>query len=191
VREARPSITSTWHLRLELGRRALASRVRLVGAATESEMPVIKLEVKEVGCRKPGCARRMEPTARHHRRCETMFVRAYAKHPDKVKTKRYKAFCKRYDTFDPRDIEVLCNYHHCEIHLIYDDLIARDKKKRRKLSLIDYTWSQATALMKKLSKECYEWMERVTPGRNPEDCTSAKRFPPNPKRVRRRHKHGK
>lgn len=190
-REVLSSITSTWHLRLGEGRRTLASRRRLVGAGTESKMPIINLETKEVGCRKPGCHRRMEPTARHHRRCETMFVRAYAKHPDKVKTKRYKAFCKRYDLFDPRDIEVVCAHHHCEIHLIYDDIIHRDKRKRRKLSLIDYTWAQATALMKKLSKECYGWMERETPGRNPEDCTSAKRFPAVPKRHRRRDKHGR
>ncbi len=152
-------------------------------------MPKINLKTSEVGCRKPGCKRRMEPTARHHRRCETMFVRAYEKHLDKRKTKRYKAFCKRYDSFDPRDIEVLCAYHHCEIHLIYDDLIHRDKMKRRKTTLIDYTWSQANALMSKLSKECYGWMERATPGRNPEDCTSAKRFPLVPKRRHRKRKY--
>ena len=145
-------------------------------------MPVIKLEVKEVGCRKPGCRRRMESTARHHRKCETMFIRAYAKHPDKAKTKRYKAMCERYESFDPRDVEILCAFHHCEIHLIYDDMIFRDKEKRRKTSFIDYTWSQANAVMSKLSKECYEWMKRETPGRNPEDCTAAKRFPAVPKR---------
>jgi len=123
-----------------------------------------------------------------------MFIRAFAKisannKKERHKTERYKAFLKRYESFDPRDIEVLCAYHHCEIHLIYDDLIREDKAKRRKGSFIDYTWSQATAVMSKLSKECYEWMKRDTPGRNPEDCTTAKRFPAIPKR--RRRKHGK
>ena len=151
-------------------------------------MPRINLKTSEVGCRKPGCKRRMEATARHHRRCETMFVRAYAKHPEKVKTKRYKALCKRYESFDPRDIEVLCNYHHCEIHLIYDDLVMEDKRKRRKTSFIDYTWAQANAVMSKLSKACYAWMKEETPGRDPEDCTSAKRFPAVPKRRPKRKK---
>ncbi len=150
-------------------------------------MPVINLEIKEVGCRKPGCKRRMEATARHHRRCETMFIRGFGKDSKRAKTKRYKGLVQRYASFNPRDIEVLCNYHHCEIHLIYDELIRRDKAKHRKGSFIDYTWAQASALMSKLGRECYEWMKQETPGRNPEDCTTAKRFPAIPKRRRRKH----
>ncbi len=152
-------------------------------------MPKINLSLEEVGCRKPNCKYRLEITSRHHRRCESMFIRAFGKiMPIKV-TKRYIKLVDRYDSFDPRDWVRLCAWHHCEIHLIYDNLIHRDKLKRRKLSLVDYTWDEAKALMSKLKKICREWEDRDTPGKDPADCASHRRFPRyRPRRKRRKQK---
>ena len=137
--------------------------------------PIVRVETKSVGCRKPGCSRRMVITHRHHRRCETLFVRGFGHIPQKRVTKRYKKFVKRYESFDPRDVVVLCPWHHCEIHLGYDAVILQDKAIRCKV-LRDYTWPQADALMRKLRQLCYEWEELKTPGMDPVECTPSKRF---------------
>lgn len=155
--------------------------------------PKINLKLSEVGCRKPGCARKLDRTARHHRRCETMFIRAFAKvsikfPKPKSKSKTYKKLKSRYESFDTRDIIVLCDHHHCEIHLIYDEIILTSKIRLQKLGLAEYTWTQAYALMSDLRKTCYEWEVRETPGREPRDCLPDRRFPQAPKRTRKRRR---
>lgn len=148
-------------------------------------MPHINLALKDVGCRKPKCKRRMEPTARHHRKCETMFIRAFDHVPKKRRNNRYRTLVKIYHMFRPRDIVVLCAWHHCEIHLIYDKVIAAEGISRGRI-LTDFTWPQSDTLMRTLRDICKEWEERDTPGRNPIDCTPDKRFPLVVKRRKKR-----
>lgn len=154
-------------------------------------MPIVKVKTEKVGCRKPGCTRRMSITHRHHRRCETLFVRGYGHIPHKKVSKKYKKFKARYESFDPRDIVVLCAWHHCEVHLGYDAVILQDKAIRCKV-LRDYTWPQADALMRKLRQLCYEWEELKTPGMDPVECTPNKRFtqvrPPKRRKRKKRKK---
>lgn len=186
------SITSTRPLKLEVRKPRLGNGLGRVERETESKMPVVNLETKEVGCRKPGCKRRMEPTARHHRKCESMFIRGFAHIPSKCDSRRYKRFKTRYESFNPRDVVVLCAWHHCEIHLIYDRII--DAYRRREFRILtDFTWEQADGLMAHLKDVCREWEQRDTPGRNPVDCVPTKRFPklirvPKKKRKRKRKK---
>ncbi len=147
-------------------------------------MPTINLKMSEVGCRKPGCKHRLEKTARHHRGCETMFIRGFAKHPDVRKKQRYHKLCKRYERFEPKDVIVLCDWHHCEIHLIYDPIIAERRVELQKI-LGEFTWAEADKLMGQLRKLCREWEKKETPGRDPKDCMPHRRFP-NFKPKRRR-----
>jgi hypothetical protein len=150
-------------------------------------MPKITLKTSEVGCRKPGCKHRLEKTARHHRRCETMFIRGYAKRADMRKTQRYQKLCQRYDRFDPKDVVVLCEWHHCEIHLLYDPIISERRVKLQKV-LGDFTWGETDKLMSQLRKLCLDWEKKDTPGRDPKDCEPYKRFPAYiAKRRRKRH----
>ena len=145
-------------------------------------MPKIHLKLTDVGCRKPNCKRRIEPTSRHHRRNESLFINAFTLDPTKNKTKKYKNFIKRYTSFHKNDFVRICNWHHCEIHLMYDELINTDRNLRQR-AMPDYSWRQANALMKKLGKFCLEWEKEDTPGRNPEDCNFLKRFPQEKQRV--------
>ncbi|KKN88123.1 hypothetical protein LCGC14_0251950 [marine sediment metagenome] len=139
-------------------------------------MPKINLELKDVGCRKPGCQRRMEPTSRHHRQNESLFINAFGDRHAKMRTKTYKALVQRYASFDERDIIRICNWHHCEIHLMYDEAINEDRQLHLK-PMLEYTWQEANSLMRALRKLCYKWEKEETPGRDPADCTFAKRFP--------------
>ncbi len=151
-------------------------------------MPTINLMTNEVGCRKPGCKHRLEKTARHHRGCETMFIRGMGNSPPMKGTKRYRSLVQRYASFNPRDVIVLCDWHHCEIHLIYDPIIAKRRLELVKI-LGDFTWAEADKLMGQLRKLCREWEKKDTPGRDPGDCEPGKRFPafvPKRKRGARR-----
>lgn len=150
-------------------------------------MPRINLEMKDVGCRKPNCKRRMEPTSRHHRRNESLFINAFASDHAKRRNIRYKKLVERYDSFDEGDIIRICNWHHCEIHLLYDEVINTDRQLQQR-TMPDYTWHQADLLMRALRKLCYKWEKENTPGRSPEDCTFIKRFPQkvSPRQPRKR-----
>jgi hypothetical protein len=105
-----------------------------------------------------------------------MFIRGFAKDPKRKGTKKYKEFCKRYELFNPQDVLVLCAYHHCEIHLMYDPIIAERRIKLNRV-LGDFTWEQAHDLMRTLRRLCYNWEKEETPGRNPKDCAPTRRFP--------------
>jgi len=105
-----------------------------------------------------------------------MFIRGFAKNPKIKGTKRYKEFCERYESFDPRDIVVLCAHHHCEIHLTYDPIIAKRRIKLMKV-LGEFTWDEAHRLMGELRKLCYKWESEETPGVDPVECTPPRRFP--------------
>lgn len=145
---------------------------------------LIKVKTNDVGCRKPGCSRRLDRPDRHHRRQETLFINAYRlRGPKKTKDERYHKLVRTYEKFRDEDCVVLCPSHHCEIHLLYDKIILEDQIQRRK-RLRDYTWPQAYSLMNKLRQACLDWEEEKTPGVDPGDCEPEKRFEHRPKRRR-------
>lgn len=127
-------------------------------------MVKLRVKVDEVGCRKPGCKRRLTIPQRHHRRHQLAFVLAFQRVG--MSGKRFKEFCDRYHSFHPDDLVDLCEWHHAEIHAIYDEIIDRDIQHRRK-TLGSYSWKQAESLMKKLEKACLDWEKKKTPGINP------------------------
>lgn len=130
-------------------------------------MAVITIKTEQVGCRKPGCKRRLLIPHRHHRKCESVFRGAFSH--TKSKSKKYKAFVKRYYQFHPDDVVILCPWHHCEIHKKYDKVIKKHIHKRMK-RLRDFSWGEAQDLMFELEELCKEWEKEKTPGLNPVFC---------------------
>jgi len=59
---------------------------------------------------------------------------------------------------------------------MYDEAINEDRQLHLK-PMLEYTWQEANSLMRALRKLCYKWEKEETPGRDPADCTFAKRFP--------------
>lgn len=129
--------------------------------------PVIKVDASEVGCRKPGCKRKLAIPQRHHRAYHTLFIRAFR---DRANTKKYKRLVKRYNAFVEADVVRLCAWHHCEIHNEYGEVIRRFVRQARRLHLMLLSWKEAEQLMLELTQYCLEWEKRETPGCNPKLC---------------------
>ncbi|KKK51413.1 hypothetical protein LCGC14_3115190, partial [marine sediment metagenome] len=147
----------------------------------------ITVNISDVGCTKPKCAHRLEVTHRHHRRQETLFINAYhLRGPKKTKDDKYWRLCNTYEEFRPEDTVIICPWHHCEIHLLYDQTIHDDQRMRCK-RLRDYTWPQAYSLMNKLRQLCLDWETEPSPGVDPVECEPEKRFPQQQKK--RGHSH--
>lgn len=149
-------------------------------------MAKVRIKTDEVGCRKPGCKRKLSRPVRHHRAMQSLFINAYRKAgKKKTGSVMYKQLRKRYEEFRDGDCVLLCEHHHCEIHLRYDQIILDDQADRRR-PLRKYTWPQAKSLMKKLEAECLEWEEETTPGVDPDECANLeKRFPWKARRKKR------
>lgn len=86
---------------------------------------------------------------------------------------RFVQLQERYAEFRAEDVALLHDDHHAEIHSIYDQIINADKK-RLGISLYDYTWRQAEALMDKLEAAFNEWVGRETPGISARDYARVK-----------------
>lgn len=153
-------------------------------------MARIRIKTDEVGCRKPGCKRKLSRPVRHHRAMQSLFINAYRKAGKrKTGSEMYRKLQQRYNEFRDEDCVLLCEHHHCEIHLRYDQIILDDQADRGR-PLRKYTWPQAKSLMKKLEAECLDWEQETTPGVDPQECADlTKRFPWKAKR--RRKKGGK
>jgi len=112
-------------------------------------------------CAKPGCTGTY--THRHHMGCETMWIRAFA---SKRRSKKYKAFLRRYMQYRKTDVIEICERHHEEAHWLYGAVITREIRKRHFKLLKNYTWQEAEEMMQVLRKFCKVWLEKETPGRN-------------------------
>lgn len=93
-----------------------------------------------------------------------MWLRAFAR---LAKSKRYKAFLKRYREFHEEDTVELCENHHEEIHFLYGAVIMREIRKRKMRKIKTYTWSEAEAVMKVLRDYCDKWVKKETAGMPP------------------------
>lgn len=75
----------------------------------------------------------------------------------------YLAFIERYNQFLEEDVVYICEHHHAEIHVLYDDVI-REHKKHTGKPLYKYTWTEANDLMDKLEEACILWLSKETAG---------------------------
>lgn len=73
------------------------------------------------------------------------------------------AFVRRYLEFRPEDVVLVCEAHHSEIHLIYDRIIAEDRRHTH-TQLSKYSWRMARRLMRKLEAACDKWLRESSPG---------------------------
>jgi hypothetical protein len=126
--------------------------------------PIVRLDRvhARTGCIKPGCGR--EPTVRHHKRSERQWIRSWA--ATRRLQARYRAFVRQYMRFDPADTVLLCHDHHEEIHehyYIQTGLYLQRHPSLRK-PLHRWTWTEAEALMSRLSAFCDEWLQTPSPG---------------------------
>jgi hypothetical protein len=127
--------------------------------------PKIKVELSEVRrCSKPGCKKR-HPLHRHHVRNEALFLGLWKRLPQGLKSDDVRVIQRllrvRYYEFRPRDVVDICDWHHAEIHLLYDRVrMVRD-------IVYDGTTRQVLGLMREYKKICREWLKEETPGTNP------------------------
>ena len=114
-------------------------------------------------------------TERHHMGCERMWLRHFAK---RCRSKRYKAFKARYESFHPQDIRPLCETCHIKIHRVYlrvirvwmeRDYRKRLNKKRPARPLSDWSWEEAEELISALRQRGHRWIDaqRKTNGLKP------------------------
>ena len=107
----------------------------------------------------------------------------------------FAAFIKRYWEFHRDDIVYVCEWHHAEIHHIYDGIIQEFKKKLGK-PLYKATWEEAEELMQLLEAACVQWLAQQTPGYNPAQLKMDRLAGkigqhPRPKKRRKRKRHGR
>lgn len=116
------------------------------------------------GCPKPNCSTGSDTLERHHRRHEAMWLAVWRS--KRKGEQRFIRFVGRYKRFDPRDVTRICDWHHAEIHSIYDEIIQADMRMRSK-RLQDYSWDEANELMSKLERRFWTWLGEPSPGLSP------------------------
>jgi hypothetical protein len=79
----------------------------------------------------------------------------------------YEALLKRYWEFRVGDIVLICEWHHAEIHKLYDRIIAEFRQKLGK-PLRMASWEEAEELMQRMEAACEAWLQQESPGYNPE-----------------------
>jgi hypothetical protein len=126
-------------------------------------MPKISLRGVRVlrGCEKPNCSTGVSTLNRHHKRHEAMWRGVWSKR--RRGEPAWDKFLKRYFEFRPEDTVVVCESHHAEIHVLYDQIIKADRDERGK-NLSQYSWSEARQLMTRLEDCCLEWLDYISPG---------------------------
>ncbi len=120
---------------------------------------LIETPLRNCQCVKPNCNGTY--THRHHKACETMWLRAFVR---LAKTKRFKAFVKRYKEFRSEDVLELCDRHHEEIHHLYGAVITKHIRKKLFRPIKSYTWKEAEELMQVLREYCDKWAVKETKG---------------------------
>lgn len=127
----------------------------------------ISVDISEAGCRKPKCKHRMTATHRHHKAHEWQFVRFWAISHKWMSEQRVRDFVCRYFEFRPEDVEKICAWHHAEVHMLYDKIIAKFTIGLKKYHTSELTWDEAHQLMDLLRKEFEEWIKKETKGVSP------------------------
>ena len=119
----------------------------------------IKLRTSEFKCSR--CSFVGHPLDRHHVKHQKLFVNEFGV-TDKASSARYVTFLARYEEFNPKDIRLLCRDCHGEIHeeylyLMLDEELLKDKP------VYEFSWKDATELMKKFEKFFKKWVKTKVP----------------------------
>lgn len=93
---------------------------------------------------------------RHHLGCERMWLEHFK---SRNRTKLYKAYKARYESFNEADIVRLCATHHKLIHVIYLQQINRMVEEGGYRKLSEWSWEEARGMMKVLRKVGRLWIE--------------------------------
>lgn len=116
----------------------------------------------EVRCAKLGCdVASHARLQRHHKAHPAMWLYIWATR--RRGESRFNDFVVRYHLFLPKDVVLICDSHHAEIHSIYDKIITEDREYTR-TSFAKYSWAQAERLMAKLTETCNKWLLEETSG---------------------------
>lgn len=97
----------------------------------------------------------------------------------------FEDMVERYHEYNPDDIVYICAAHHAEVHKLYDKIIRRDMVQRRIASLYSYSRSMGEQLMDEMHKACMEWLQKETPGLDPETFSRDRRTRRKPRKKRR------
>lgn len=93
---------------------------------------------------------------RHHLGCERMWLEHFS---HKARTKLYKAFKTRYESFNEKDIIRLCADCHELIHVVYLQQIKQMVAEAGYKKLSTWSWEEARGMMKRLRKVGMMWAE--------------------------------
>lgn len=77
----------------------------------------------------------------------------------KARTKLYRAFKARYESFNEKDIARLCADCHSRIHTLYLQQIQRMVAEGGYRKLSEWSWEEARGMMKTLRKVGLMWIE--------------------------------
>lgn len=119
-------------------------------------MVKITLDLSESKCRKCGEVGRMD---RHHVKHEKLILRVFSMVPKRRASKTYAKLRRRYNSFNPKDVEPLCRDCHEEIHSLYRLFMIDWTWKEKIYHLSSMNWHQARTLMKNFRRIFYEWIE--------------------------------
>lgn len=133
------------------------------------------IKTETLACQKPGC-NYVDPSGRisshrHHMGSERMWLRHFKA---RSRSKRYRDFRVRYESFLDTDICWICPPHHEEVHQIYFNLMFASIKAKGYKKLSQWSWEEAEALMEANRKACREWLAKETPGVKPGQFVSAR-----------------
>ncbi len=115
----------------------------------------ITINPAEFTCARRSCRSTTHPIDRHHVRNQKLFVRAFEWRDTDQK---YKKFVKRYESFDPKDIRLLCRDCHSELHEEYTYL-RLDAEYEFDRYIQSFTWKQANQLMSRFEKFFKKWIK--------------------------------
>lgn len=75
----------------------------------------------------------------------------------------FREFVDKYNAFLEEDIVYICDMHHAEVHVLYDEIIQAHRERSGK-PLYKYTWIEAEELMDQLEEACILWLGKESPG---------------------------
>jgi hypothetical protein len=128
-------------------------------------MTVVRgLAAVEGGCEKPSCTHHSARINRHHRGYDSLWFSSW--HRFRGRT-WWQKVVDRYWEYRKADCVRLCVYHHAEIHMLYDELIAVAIARAR-VPLHRFSKRAAQELQRDLRRACRNWLLLVTPGTDPD-----------------------
>lgn len=131
-------------------------------------------------CTKPQCDRHM--LARHHVKMSSLWLSLGSQLVRQPKSQGWTAqkiieMHLRYHAFLPQDVVKICNWHHGEIHLLYDIEIDHCLAEKEQKPLNKWSTEEAEWLMDRFQAVFDNWIQKVTPGVDPKFLRPFKNYP--------------